>query len=224
MTTPEAAKDVFKEVQAVFAPIVGALNENDIKRLTEAFINELQLIDVPGGAIDLSDLLLSDAEQKDKHAVGSTFEKMAIPIQAYDYNIASDATNAIRTNAKRLWTANIGIQTLINTVERAGRASLIAVVEYTWLLPLNEETNFYNKVPLRDFFTRFNGGSGGLEATDIVSLLLATLVWWTKDPRVPEYVIRIEEAQRKSICASLPIDDKWLAAIATGSLLAAGSM
>ena len=44
-----------------------------------------------------------------------------------------------------------------------------------------------------------------------------------KDLHVPEYVIRLEEAQRKSVRASLPIEDKWLAAIATGSLLAVGS-
>ena len=41
--------------------------------------------------------------------------------------------------------------------------------------------------------------------------------------RVPEYINKLEEAQRKSVRASLPISDKWLAAIATGSLLAAGS-
>ena len=40
---------------------------------------------------------------------------------------------------------------------------------------------------------------------------------------MPEYVNRLEEAQRKSIRALLPINNKWLAAIATGSLLAAGS-
>ena len=58
MTTPKVAKDLFKVVQAAFPPIVGAPNDDDVKRLTEAFINALQSIDVPGGAIDLSDLLL----------------------------------------------------------------------------------------------------------------------------------------------------------------------
>ena len=52
---------------------------------------------------------------------------------------------------------------------------LVAVVEDTFLLPLKEEATFYNKVHLRDFFPRLKGGSGGLEATDIVSLLSATL-------------------------------------------------
>ena len=82
MTTPKVAKDLFREVQSAFPQIVGVPNDDDVKRLTEAFINTLQSIDVPSGAIDLSDLLLSDAEHEDKHGVGSTFEQMAIPLPA----------------------------------------------------------------------------------------------------------------------------------------------
>ena len=80
MTTPETAKDIFKEVQAAFPPIVGAPNDDGVKRLTEAFINALQSIDVPGGAIDLSDLLLSDEEHEAKHGDGAVFEKMSAPL------------------------------------------------------------------------------------------------------------------------------------------------
>ena len=148
---------------------------------------------------------------------------MEVLLPAYDDSIATDANNAVRAKAEHLWTAKIELQGLIKTVEHAGRAFLVAVVEDTWLLPLKEEATFYNKVPLRDFFARLKGGSGGLEATDIVSLLSATLGWQAKDPRVPKYVNRLDDAQKKSVRAKLPIDDKWLAAIATGSLLAAGS-
>ena len=138
MTTPKVAKDLFKEAQAAFSPIVGAPNDDDVKRLTEAFINALHSIDVPGGAIHLSDLLLLDVKHKTKHGDGKTFERMAVPLPAYDDSIASDATNAVRAKAERLWTAKIGLQTLIKTFERAGRAFLIAVVEDTWLIPLKE--------------------------------------------------------------------------------------
>ena len=95
MTTPEVAKDIFKEVQAAFPQIVCAPNDDDVKRLTEAFINALQSIDVPGGAIDLSDLLLSDEEHEAKHGVGSVFERMSVPLSPYNDSIASDATNAV---------------------------------------------------------------------------------------------------------------------------------
>ena len=83
--------------------------------------------------------------------------------------------------------------------------------------------NFYNKAPLRDFFDRLNNGRGGLEATDIVSLLSAMLGWWANDLRVPKYANRLEYAQKKSIRVNLPISDMWLAAISTGSLLSVGS-
>eukprot|EP00804_Cyclotella_cryptica_P016130 CCRYP_004246-RA/>CCRYP_004246-RA protein AED:0.35 eAED:0.35 QI:0/0/0/0.75/1/1/4/0/1339 len=49
------------------------------------------------------------------------------------------------------------------------------------------------------------------------------LGWWSEDPRVPEYINRLEDAQKKAARANLPITNDWLAAIATMSLLAAGS-
>ena len=88
--------------QAAFTPIFNTLNDDNIKRLTEAFINALQSIDVPGGAIDLSGLLISDADHKDKNGVGSTFERMAIPLPTYYDNIASNATNSICAKSERL--------------------------------------------------------------------------------------------------------------------------
>ena len=223
MTTPEVSKDLSAEAQAAFTPIVGAPNDDDVKRLNEAFINVLQSIDIPSGAIDLSDILISDTDHKAKHGDGSTFERMPIPLPTHNDSIATDANNAVRAKAENLWTAKIELQRLIKTVERSGHAFLVAVVEDTWLLPLKEEATFYNKVYLCDFFARLKGGSGGLEATDIVSLLSATLGWWAEYPRVLEYINRLEDAQKKSVRVTLPIDDKWLAAIATGLLLAAGS-
>ena len=66
---------------------------------------------------------------------------------------------------------------LAKTVKCAGGALFKAVVEETWIPPLKEETNFYNKVPLCNFFDRLKDGSGGLEATNTVSLLSAMLGW-----------------------------------------------
>ena len=99
MRTLKFAKDLFMEAQAAFTSIVGAPIDDDVKLLTEAFINALQSIDVPGGAIDLSDLLLSDTDHEVKHGVGSMFERMAIPLPSYDNSIAADATNAVRAKA-----------------------------------------------------------------------------------------------------------------------------
>ena len=80
----------------------------------------MQSIDVPGGAVDLSDILLTDEDHKSKHGNDKTFKRMNFPLQAYDDSIATDANNAVRAKAKRLWMAKIELQRLIKTVERFG--------------------------------------------------------------------------------------------------------
>ena len=67
MTTPKDAKDLFAEAQSDFAPVVGVPNDDDVKRLNKAFVNALHLINVPGGAVNLSDILLSNDDRKAKH-------------------------------------------------------------------------------------------------------------------------------------------------------------
>ena len=109
MTTPEEAKDLFAEAQAAFAPVVGSPIDDNVKHLNNSFINALQSIDAPDGAVDLSDILLSDDDHKAKHG-DRTFERMEVPLTAYDDGIAADATNAVRTKAERLWTAKIELE------------------------------------------------------------------------------------------------------------------
>ena len=121
MTTPEDAKDLFAEAQAAFTPVVGAPNKDDANRLNKSFINALQKIDVPSGAVDLSDILLTDEDHKAKHGGDKTFERMEVPLQAYYNNIAADANNNVRAKAERLWTSKIELQRLIKTVKRRVR-------------------------------------------------------------------------------------------------------
>ena len=75
ITTPEDAKDLFAEAQAAFAPIIGAPNDDNVKRLYEAFFSALQSINFPGGEVYLSDILLSEDDHKAKHS-GNTFDRM----------------------------------------------------------------------------------------------------------------------------------------------------
>ena len=73
MTTLKETKDLFAEAQAAFTPVVGMPNDDDVKWLNQAFFNALQSIDVSGGAVDLSKILLSDEDHKAKHGGNKTF-------------------------------------------------------------------------------------------------------------------------------------------------------
>ena len=59
MTNPKDAKDLFAEAHGAFAPVVGAPNDDNVKHINKALVNALQSINVPGGAVDISTILLS---------------------------------------------------------------------------------------------------------------------------------------------------------------------
>ena len=221
MTTPEEAKTLFSDLAGTHPTIVGQPTDDDVKSLREAFTNLLQSIDVPGGTCSLSGLIDTDAVYSLNH--GTVFDAMIIPLVAYDPAIAADATDAVRARAERNWTAKKELQRLIRAVERNGRLFLLSIVEETWLLPLKSATTFYNQVSLRDMLDHLATNMPGLEATDIVTLAVDMQSWWQDDPRVPEYINRLEEAQKKALRGNLPITNDWLAATATLSLLTAGS-
>ena len=221
MTTPEEAKSLFSDLAATYTVIVGQPSDDDVKLLRESITNLLQSIDVPGGTCSLSGLIDADADYIQQY--GAAFDPMLVALEAYDPSIAANATDAVRARAERNWTARRELQRLIRAVERNGRLFLLSVVEDTWLLPLKSATTFYNQVSLRDMLDHLATTMAGLEATDIISLSVDMQSWWQDDPRVPEYINKLEEAQKKALRAGLSITNEWLAATASLSLLTAGS-
>ena len=67
------------------------------------------------------------------------------------------------------------------------------------------------------------GGVGGLKLTNAVALLAELPEYWAIDPCVPHYIMKMEDVQRKSARANIPVTDNWLAAFETNSLLRAKS-
>ena len=53
----------------------------------------------------------------------------------------------------------------------------------------------------------------------MVELILGLHKLWEDDPRVAQFIINMEEAQNKSVCAQLPITDNMLAAFTAYILL-----
>ena len=65
---------------------------------------------------------------------------------------------------------------------------------------------------------------GGLEVTDAVTLISEIPGHWSSDPRLPQYIISMEEAQKNAKRGGLSITENWIAAFATSSLLLANSL
>ena len=86
-------------------------------------------------------------------------------------------------------------------------------------LPKNEITLFEH-VTLRNLLDHLGETSTGGEAINVIDLHQGMLSCWVKDLRVPEFIARCEEAQRKATRAVLDISDAWLVAVASRYLLA----
>jgi len=203
MTTPEDAKSLVADATANFPAIAGAPTHDDVKQNHEFLTNLFQSIDIAGGNDSLSGVI--DETAAYRHEFGHDFDRLKTALVAYNPSIAADASNAVRVQAERVWIAKLERQHLICTVERQLCIFFATIIEDTWLLPLKDSATFFNKVQLRTYLDNIASSSGGLEATDIVHLHAAMHGWWAEDPRIPEYINRIEDAQKKAARANLPI-------------------
>lgn len=221
MSTPEDVTALFDKASAALAPIVGLPTDDDVVRLRKTITDVLLSMHIGGGKQCLLGLIVPDTTYRAKH--GAAFNPMTNPIDDYDSSILPNANNNDRVRAERIWTAKLDRQRLIRTAECKACNLIISAVEDMWILPLKSATTFYNKVVPRDILDHVTTNSGGLDTTNIVTLQATMLSWWAEDPRVPEYINRLEDAQKKASRGPLPITDDWLSAVTSASFLSLGS-
>ena len=97
---------------------------------------------------------------------------------------------------------------------------MLSRVEENWVVRLKNETTLFKHATLRDILNHLGATSTGGEAIGVIGLQQGMSSWWVKDPRVPEFVTRCKDAQRKARRSGLTISDAWLVALAYRSLLA----
>ena len=103
------------------------------------------------------------------------------------------------------------------------RNLILANVESTWVQKLSVPGTLYTSVPVRTILDHLEKDSSGLDQPAGVELILSLHRLWEADPRVAQLIINMEEAQKKSMRAQLPITNNMLAAFATYMLLKSNS-
>ena len=138
---------------------------------------------------------------------------------SYDPSIKDDAIDGLQKNMEQEWNAWIATQSLIRACEMGCRSFILKVVEDNWVQRLRYPDSFYTRVSLRDILDLIATHSGEIERADVVAMFSTMHLWWAEDPRLPEFINRFNDAQKKATRASLPITDNWLASVATSALL-----
>ena len=103
------------------------------------------------------------------------------------------------------------------------RLFILHAFEEVHYISLRDEDTYYEMVSLLELLAHFAKEIRGLEVTNVVTLIGELSVYWNSDPQVPQFIVTMEEAQKKSQRAGLPITDNCLAVFATSSLLLANS-
>ncbi len=97
-----------------------------------------------------------------------------------------------------------------------------AAVEEVYINELKDGTTFFHKVKARDLLEHLEKNSTGLHALNIVALCTNMLLIYKNAASMPDFILTMEEAQKKAKRAKLPISDIELAMYAATSVLQSG--
>ena len=134
-------------------------------------------------------------------------------------NLSKDDRALMMRSLKNSWAAGTANQSRIPAIEVGVRNLILANVEPTWVKKLSAPGTFFTSAMLRATLDHLEKDGTGIGRPAGVELILGLHKLWEAKPRVRQFIINMEEAQKKSARVQLPITDDMLAAFATFMLL-----
>ena len=175
--------------------------------------------DAVGGIHSLTALLTEPAKYAAAHG-GTPFLRPArLPL--YDATIPDDAATVVRVKAEAAHKSKLEDFANYEAAERGCAKFLRDVVDEVWYNDLKDADTFYTQVTALDIITFLDLNSGGLHAVDMISLRTNMHQYYTQADGVPQYIIMLEDAQKKAKRAGMPIADIELVMMASAAVLAA---
>ena len=137
----------------------------------------------------------------------------------YDVDILVDASNAVRFHCKAVHTVKKEDYKLFADAERESNTFILAVVEDIWVRELCDPDLFYTAVKPRDLLMHLHAMCVGLHATDILNLQNEMQTYHEDMEGIPEYINKLEDAQKQSTRAGKPISDPTFLLFAANAML-----
>ena len=218
---PDAVTLLFKEAFDVFPPIEGKPTDDDLLSIREVLLPILMIIpfDAVGGIHSLTALLTEPAKYAAAHGGTQFLRPARLPL--YDATIPDDAATVVRVKAEAAHKSKLEDFANYEAAERGCAKFLRDVVDEVWYNDLKDADTFYTQVTALDIITFLDLNSGGLHAVDMISLRTNMHQYYTQADGVPQYIIMLEDAQKKAKRAGMPIADIELVMMASAAVLAA---
>ena len=218
---PDAVTLLFKEAYDVFPPLEGKPTDDDLLAIKEALLPLLMVIpfDAVRGIHSLTALLTDDGKYAAAHGGHSFVRPVRLPL--YDEGIPDDAPTVVRVRSEAAHRSKLEDYANYEAAERGCAKFLRDVVDEVWYNDLKDAETFYTQVTALEIMTFLDLNSGGLHAVDMLSLRTNMHQYYTQADGIPQYIIMLEDAQKKAKRAGMPIADVELVMMASAAVLAA---
>ena len=205
--TPNVITLLFKEARDAFPPLEGKPTDVDLLSIRETLL--LILMEVPydqlGGVHSLTALITDGVRYAAEHG-GNSF-KRPIRLPLYDGSIKDDATTVVCVRAEAAHKARLNNYASFEAAKRGAAKFLCEVVDKVWYNDLKDVNTFYTKVTSLEIISFLDANSGGLHAIDMVSLRTNMHQYYVQADGIPQYIIMLEDAEKKAKRADMPITD-----------------
>jgi hypothetical protein len=150
---------------------------------------------------------------------GNSF-KRPVRLLLYDGSIKDDATTVVRIRAEAAHKARLDDYASFKAAKRGAAKFLREVVDEVWYNYLKDADTFYTKVTALEIISFLDANSGGLHAIDMISLRTNMHQYYVQADGIPQYIVMLEDAQKKAKRADMPIADVELVMMASAAVLA----
>jgi hypothetical protein len=219
--TPDVITCLFKEAYDTFPPLEGKPTDDDLLAIRETLLPLLMVIpyDQLKGIHSLTAILTEAAKYESEHGNAKFVRPARLPL--YDKNIADDATTVIRVHAEAAHKSRLDDYASYEAAERGVAKFLCDVVDEIWCNDLKDAKTFYTKVTAIEIMALLDANSGGLHAVDIISLRTNMTQYSVQADGIPQFIVMMEDAQKKAKRAGMPIADVELVMMASEAVLTA---
>ncbi len=218
---PNVITLLFKEARDAFPPIEGKPTDIDLLSIRERLLPIL--MEVPynqlGGVHLLTSLITDNVRYAAEH--GGNALKRPIRLPLYDTSIKDDATTVVHVRVEAAHKARLDNYVSFEAAERGAAKFLREVVDEVWYNDLKDANTFYTKVTALEIISFLDANNGGLHAIDMISLRTNMHQYYVQADGIPQYIIMLEDAQKKAKRASMPIANIELVMMALALVLAA---
>jgi hypothetical protein len=223
MTLPAEVTKLLQDALDTQPTIISQPNDDSLLTFKEKLLDVLQTISYDRA--DEFHHVIGVMQTEIAYMANHTGIAFPIPkrLGLWDDKVAKDATVVEIKKAKVIHKACSEDYKIWKTADNGCKKLIRAAVEEVYINNLKDATTFFHKVYKCDLLELLEKNSTGLHALDIVALHSNMLLLYKNTASMPDFILAMEEAQKKAKHAELLILDIELAMYIAISFLQLGN-